>query len=113
MAALLSGKTMILEERDYRLVPGATAAFLEAYETLGLPIQRRHLGEPVGFFTTDIGELNHVISMWRYDDYAQRSERRAKMLADPDWPAYLASIKGLIDVQNIRILTPAKFSPIR
>lgn len=104
---------MILEERDYRLVPGMTGAFLTAYETMGLPIQRKHLGEPVGFFTTDIGELNHVISIWRYDDYALRSQSRAAMLADPDWPAYLAAIKGMIDVQNIRILTPARFSPLR
>lgn len=103
---------MILEERDYRLVPGATAAFLKAYETLGLPVQRRHLGEPVGFFTTDIGELNHVLSMWRYADYADRSARRAQMLADPEWPAYLDSIKGLLDVQTIRILAPAPFSPL-
>lgn len=104
---------MILEERDYRLVPGITAAFLSAYETLGLAIQRRHLGDPVGFFVTDIGELNHVVSMWRYQDYADRSARRALMLADPDWPAYLAAIKGMIDVQNIRILTPAPFSPLK
>lgn len=104
---------MILEERDYRLVQGMTGAFLHAYETLGLPVQRRHLGEPVGFFTTDIGELNHVISMWRYDDYTDRSIRRAAMLADPDWPDYLAAIKGMIEVQNIRILTPVPFSPLR
>lgn len=104
---------MILEERDYRMVQGKTGEFLSAYERLGLPIQRKHLGEPVGFFTTDIGELNRVISMWRYDDYADRSARRAKMLADPEWPAYLDSIRGLIDVQNIRILTPAPFSPLK
>ena len=104
---------MILEERDYRLVQGMTGPFLAAYERLGLPVQRKHLGEPVGFFSTDIGELNHIVSMWRYDDYAQRSARRAAMLADPDWPAYLDAIKGMIDVQNIRILTPAPFSPLR
>lgn len=90
-----------------------TGAFLKAYETLGLPIQKRHLGEPVGFFTTDIGELNHIISMWRYDDYKDRSTRRAAMLADPDWPAYLDEIRGMIDVQNIRILAPAPFSPLK
>lgn len=104
---------MILEERDYRLVPGALGAFMEAYETFGLPVQRRHLGEPVGFFSTDIGELNHVIALWRYADYAERSARRSLMLADPDWPGYLARIRGLIDVQNVRILVPAPYSPLR
>ncbi len=104
---------MILEERDYRLVPGMLGTFMQTYETLGLPVQLRHLGQPVGFFTTDIGELNHVVSMWSYEDYADRSARRERMLADPDWPAYLAAIKGLIDLQSIRILTPAPYSPLK
>nr|WP_246713571.1 NIPSNAP family protein [Rhizobium esperanzae] len=43
----------------------------------------------------------------------ERAEKRSKMLTDPRWPGYLASIKGLIDVQAIRILTPTAFSPIR
>jgi NIPSNAP len=113
MAGLRSGDAMILEERDYRLVQGMTGAFLNVYETLGLSVQRRHLGEPIGFFLTDIGELNHVVSIWRYDDYTDRSARRTTMLADPDWPAYLAAIRGMIDVQNIRILLPASFSPLK
>lgn len=104
---------MILEERDYRIKAGYVGDFLEKYETLGLPIQREHLGQPHAFFTTDIGELNHVISMWRYEDLAERAAKRSRMLSDPRWPDYLASIKGLIDVQNIRILTPAPFSPLK
>ncbi|MFS8146188.1 NIPSNAP domain containing protein [Rhizobium sp. R635] len=104
---------MILEERDYRIKAGYVADFLENYQTLGLAVQREHLGEPHAFFVSDIGELNHVVSMWRYEDMIERAEKRAKMLADPRWPGYLASIKGLIDVQNIRILTPTAFSPLR
>lgn len=104
---------MILEERDYRLVPGMLGTFLQTYQRLGLPVQVRYLGEPVGFFTTDIGELNRVVSMWRYEDYADRSARRERMLADPEWPGYLAAIKGLIDVQSIRILAPTTYSPMR
>jgi hypothetical protein len=104
---------MILEERDYRMVPGKTAQFLAIYEEYGLPVQRRHLGEPVGFFVTDIGELNHVVSLWKYDDYAERSERRAFMLADPDWPVYLQKIVGLIDTQRNRILAEVRFQHAR
>lgn len=100
---------MILEERDYRLKPGKAPTFLQIYEKFGLPVQRRHLGEPYGFFTSEIGELNHVVAMWRYNDLNDRAERRAAMLLDPDWPGYLSKIDGLIDVQNIRILTPAGF----
>jgi hypothetical protein len=98
---------MIVEERDYRLVQGKTAQFLSIYREFGLPVQRRHLGEPFGFFVTDIGELNHVVSLWRYQSYEDRAQRRAAMLADAEWPLYISRIPGLIDVQVNRILTPA------
>ena len=103
---------MLLEERDYRVRAGFLGEFLENYRTLGLPIQRAHLGEPVAFFTSEIGELNHFISMWRWKDLAERTTRRAHMLADPGWAPYLESIKGLIDTQNIRILIPTSYSPM-
>lgn len=103
---------MILEERDYKLVPGRMTDFLAAYETLGLPIQKEYLGGLVGYFTSDIGELNHVVSFWRYDSLADREARRSRMLADPHWSNYLASIAGTIDTQSIRILNPTAFSPL-
>ncbi|SCB58611.1 NIPSNAP protein [Rhizobium aethiopicum] len=105
--------TMILEERDYRIKAGYVADFLEKYQALGLPVQREHLGEPHGFFVSDVGELNHVVSMWRYADMIERAEKRSRMLTDQRWPGYLASIKGLIDVQTIRILIPTTFSALR
>lgn len=104
---------MIIEERDYRIRAGFLAEFLAKYQELGFPVQRQHLGEPIGYFVSEIGELNHVVSMWKFDDLGHRSELRALMLADTRWPAYLDAIKGLIDVQNIRILHPTAFSPIR
>lgn len=103
---------MLLEERDYRIRAGFLGDFVDCYMRLGLPIQRAHLGEPVGFFTSDIGELNHFVSMWRWHDLGERTARREKMLADPDWSGYLASIKGLVDTQTIRFLAPTPFSPL-
>lgn len=103
---------MLLEERDYRIRAGFLSEFTDNYMKLGLPIQRAHLGEPIGFFTSDIGELNQFVSMWRWQDLAERTSRRAQMLADPGWAPYLASIKGLIDSQTIRILAPTSFSPM-
>ncbi|MBB3396188.1 NIPSNAP family protein [Rhizobium sp. BK060] len=104
---------MIIEERDYRIRAGYLSEFLDKYRELGLPVQQEHLGDPHAFFTSEIGELNHVVSMWRYADLAERASKRSRMLSDPRWPGYLNSIKGLIDVQNIRILSPTAFSPLK
>lgn len=104
---------MIVEERDYRLKPGKLGLFVSTYEKHGLPLQLKHLGKFLGYFTTEIGELNHVVALWGYEGLDDRARRRAAMLADPEWQAYLGMVADYLDVQNTRILTPSSFSPIQ
>lgn len=104
---------MIVEERDYRVKAGKLATFVKLYEEHGLPIQIELLGKFHGYFTTEIGELNHVVAWWSYDSLDDRQARRDKMTADPRWQAYLKLVDGLLDVQNSRLLRPVSFSPLR
>jgi hypothetical protein len=41
--------------------------FVEGYEKEGLPLQSMHLGEPVGFFVSEIGRSNEVMHLWRFE----------------------------------------------
>lgn len=104
---------MFIEERDYRIKTGCLYKFVSIYETDGLPLQKKYLGKFLGYFTTDIGELNHVVALWGYDSLDERDRARSAMLADPQWQAFLDSVTGLIDVQHSRILKPVGFSPIQ
>lgn len=104
---------MIIEERDYRIKAGKTAQFVETYEKHGLPIQKELLGTFLGYFTTEVGELNHVVALWGYEGLDDRLARRDRMMADPRWQAYLAMVTDLIDVQQTRILRPTSFSPMK
>jgi hypothetical protein len=104
---------MIVEERDYRIRTGKLAEFVGLYEANGLPLQKKHLGTFLGYFTTEIGELNHVVALWGYENLGDRETRRAAMLADPEWQSYLTSAIHLVEIQNTRILKPTRFSPIR
>jgi len=104
---------MIYEERDYRIRAGKLAAFIKLYGEHGLPIQKAYLGAFVAYFTTEIGELNHVVAIWGYESLNERAEKRSAMLADPRWQAYLLMVDGLIDVQNTRVLTPVAYSPLQ
>lgn len=104
---------MIVEERIYTLQVGRVAAFLKYYEENGLPIQRRILGNPIGYFFTEIGPLNQVVHLWGYADLADRTRRRAELAADPAWADYLKNQPPVIVSQETRILTPAPFSPIK
>lgn len=104
---------MIYEERDYRIKAGKLAEFVRLYGEYGLSIQKEHLGTFHAYFTTEIGELNHVVALWSYVSLDDRMERRKKMLADPRWQEYLKRVDGLIDTQDSRILAPVAYSPMQ
>lgn len=104
---------MIVEERDYRARQGKLATFVAIYGEHGLPIQLEHLGTFLGYFTTEIGELNHVVAWWSYDSLDDRQVRRDRMMQDPRWGGYLKMTEGLLDLQSSRILKPTAFSPLK
>lgn len=103
---------MIVEMRTYTLQVGKVNAYREHYERHGLQAQKRVLGNLLGFFYSDIGELNQVISMWGYESYADREQRRAVLAKDAEWLDYLKNSPGVILRQENRILMPMPFSPI-
>jgi hypothetical protein len=109
----LGEASMILEERDYLLHPGKVPEYLKRYQEAGLAIQQPVLGNLVGYFFTEIGELNRVVHMWGYDSLAERERRRAELAKSEAWKSYLATVMPLIIEMKTRILTPAPFSPIR
>ena len=104
---------MIYEERDYRIKAGKLAQFVKIYGEFGLPLQKKHLGTFVAYFTTEIGELNHVVALWGYESLGDRETRRKAMLADPEWAGYLARVDGLIEIQTTRMLNPVAYSPLQ
>ena len=104
---------MIVEERCYTLKPGTVQLYYQDYSASGLKIQQPILGNLIGYFHTEIGELNHVVAWWSFESLDDRQTRRARMLADPRWQAYLAMVGDLLQLQTTRILSPVSFSPLR
>jgi hypothetical protein len=104
---------MIYEERDYRIKAGKLGEFVAIYGEHGLHLQKKHLGTFIAYFTTEIGELNHVVALWAYQSLGDRETRRKAMLADPEWHAYLKRVDGLLEVQSSRILNPVPYSPLQ
>ena len=104
---------MIVEERTYTVKPGTVHQYYADYNPRGLEIQQRILGNLIGYFHTEIGELNKIVHLWGYDSLAEREKRRALLAADPGWQAYLQQSPDIIVAMETRILLPAPFSPIR
>ena len=55
---------MIVEERVYTLHAGKVPEMVRLYGEEGLALQQRHLGEFIGYFSTETGNLNQVVFMW-------------------------------------------------
>lgn len=102
---------MIIEERIYTCYAGKAQQYVKLYEEEGLAIQRPILGNLVGYFTTELGELNQVVHLWAYQSMEDRAERRATLLSDPRWKTYAAKVQPLVFQQQNKILIPAPFSP--
>ncbi len=106
---------MIVEIRTYTCRVGSVPLFLEAYEKEGLPLQREYLGEPIGWFVSEVGSLNEVVHLWRFEDMADRETRRAAMQQDDRWRMFLRSMAAsnhLIS-QESSIYRPTSFSKMQ
>jgi len=100
---------MIVEQRTYTTHPGKWREYLALYEAEGLQTQRRILGRMVGYYHTDIGDLNQVIHLWAYEDLNDRAERRKRLMQDSNFRTYVAKMLPLLQSQSSKILMPAAF----
>ena len=100
---------MFVEQRLYTCAPGNTGEFLRVYENEGRAPQTQHLGQPVGYYISEIGPLNQVTTLWAYDSLDERGERRRTLFQDPAWIGFLGKARPLFTAQETRILTPAPF----
>jgi hypothetical protein len=105
---------MIIDLRTYTMVPGRLGAWLKLYEAEGMPIHVRHLGQPIGVFTTDVGTVNQVVFLWGFESQGDRERRRETLEADPDWVAYRkkSADTGNVQHQECKIIKSTKFSPM-
>ena len=102
---------MIFDMRTYTLRPGTMKAHLALYKEHGFAPQKKHLGEPVLYAFTEVGDVNSYVHVWAYKDLADRTARRAAMWDDPDWLAYTkksGELGALIKQEN-QILVAAPF----
>jgi leucyl-tRNA synthetase len=102
---------MIYDHRTYTCRPGTIQRQMQLYAEHGWAVQRRHLGEPLMFATTETGNVNSYIHVWVYESAADREQKRARLQQDPEWRSYLqrSAEAGNLISQTNTILKPAPF----
>jgi hypothetical protein len=104
---------VIVEERTYHVHTGKLPEVVRMYAEEGTEVQQHHLGNLIGAFTVDIGDLSSIVQLWGYESMEERTRRRAQLQADDRWKGFLTRLQPLIHTQRNRILLPTSFSPIR
>ncbi|MBT2188638.1 NIPSNAP family protein [Sphingobium nicotianae] len=103
---------MITELRTYTLAFGTTARYFDHYRELGQAPQWRILGNPVGYYTTEVGPLNQVVHLWSYSSFEDRMARRAALWNDAAWLKFIEAIKPIVVAQESRLMVPARLDGV-
>ena len=67
---------MFVEQRLYTFAPGKGGEFDRLYQAEARHVQERYLGAPIGYYYSEIGMLNQVMTLWAYETLNDRVERR-------------------------------------
>lgn len=104
---------MIYEMRTYTIGVGKMQEYLQHFQTIGLPIISRY-STLIGWWCTEIGELNQVVHIWAYQSFEGRMEKRAELYRDQDWlHDFVPKAFPMIKRQESKLLLAADFSPIK
>jgi hypothetical protein len=106
-------KTLALYElRTYALYVGKLAEAQELYRSLGWPALSRHAdGKLVGYFIGDVGALNQIVHLWKFDDDADRRRFWQALFADEGFMAFAARFRPLVQTQQNKLLLAAPWGP--
>ena len=99
--------------RTYTLKIGKVPEYLQLFEEMGYPIISKY-SKLVGFWSTEIGELNQIVHIWEYESLDDRAERRKDLYKDSEWTEkFIPLVLPLFEKQENKILYPTNFSPIQ
>ena len=101
----------IYELRTYTLYVGKLGEAVDLYQTEGWPALQKHPQRLVGYFTGDIGALNQLIHLWKFEDDADRRSFWAGVFADAEFMAFAKKIRPLMLTQENKLMLGAPWGP--
>ncbi len=97
----------LYELRTYTLYAGKLGEVIELYQTEGWSALRKYQDKIVGYFTGDIGALNQLVHLWKFEDDADRRRHWAAVYADEAFQAFAKKLRPLIQKQENKLLMAA------
>ncbi len=103
----------LVDHRIYTIRLRKMTEFLEVFDRLAMPILLETLGNPVGFYVSQVGPLNQFVHLWAYEDLADYERRCRARDTHPAFPAYLSASEHLIVAQETRLIRAVELASTR
>lgn len=101
----------IYELRTYTVAVGKMSEVVSLYRTEGWAAVEKHPRKLVGYFTGDVGALNQLVHLWKFDDDADRRAFWAGIYKDEAFMAFAAKLRPLLLSQENKLMMAAPWGP--
>jgi hypothetical protein len=103
----------LYELRTYTLYVGKMAEIVKLYSELGYPALEKggQAKKLVGYFQSDVGTINQLVHLWKFDDDADRRAHWQAVFSNADFMAFAAKARPLMMSQEVKLLHAAPWGP--
>lgn len=107
---------MLYDYRRYEVQPGRKADLDARFANLTLPLWERHGFRLQGIFDVEIGTTSQLHYLLAWENLAEREQKVAEFLADPEWVKGRAESEAagpLTTRTHTEIWRPTPYSPLQ
>ena len=103
----------IFELRTYTLYAGKMDEAIKHYSEAGWPALQKGGFDSnlVGYFTSDVGTINQLVHLWRFEDDADRRDFWSRLFADDAFMAFAGKLRPLVMTQEVKLMLEAPWGP--
>jgi len=101
---------MFIEHRTYSLQTGKTRQYFDALGKRGYELQAE-MAPCLGYYASEAGDLFQVVSLWRWNSFEERQEKRAKLYQNRDWVERIDRVSPMVQKIETKLLVPAPIWP--
>ena len=103
----------IFELRTYTLYVGKMGEVSKLYSEEGWPAleKGKFADKLVGYFVTDVGTINQLVHIWRFEDDVDRRNHWSTLFSDGPFMAFAAKLRPLVMTQEVKLMLEAPWGP--
>ncbi len=101
----------LYELRTYTVAVGKMGDVVNLYRDEGWPALSKHADKLCGYFTGDIGAMNTLTHLWKFEDDADRRAHWDRVFADDEFMAFAAKLRPMLLKQENKLMFDAPWGP--